>query len=52
MVNEFIYCSRCRTCKEVIGPREGAFVFCAYLNQDVWADSIQCSHGELVNDAF
>lgn len=52
MVNEFMDCPKCRECVEIIGPRKSAFVFCAFLGQEVWGDSIQCPHGELVNDVF
>lgn len=52
MVNEFVNCPRCRKCPEIVGSREGAFVFCAFLSQDVWADSIMCPHGEDLNECF
>lgn len=52
MVNEFMDCPRCRECEEVIGQRESAFVYCAFLRQDVWGDSIQCPHGELLREIF
>jgi len=52
MVNEFMKCPRCRACSEVNGNRHGAYVFCAFLNQDVWGDSIQCPHGENLSECF
>ena len=52
MVNEFMDCPKCRVCAEIIGQREGAFVYCAFLRQEVWADSIQCPHGELLQEIF
>lgn len=52
MVNEFVDCPRCRQCLEVAGGREDAFIFCAFLNQDVWGDSLMCPHGENLMECF
>lgn len=46
MVNNYCDGLRCRQCLEVVGEREGAFVFCAFLNLSVWGDSLMCPHGE------
>ena len=43
---------RCRLCLEVAGDREGAFIFCAFLNQSVWADSVMCPHGINLMECF
>lgn len=45
MVNQGMNEPRCRKCLEVAGEREGAFVFCAFLNQSVWGESLMCPHG-------
>ena len=52
MVNEGMDKPRCRACEEIIGQREGAFVYCGFLRLEVWGDSIQCPHGELLQEIF
>lgn len=52
MVNESMNEPRCRQCLEVAGERGGAFVFCAFLNQSVWGDSVMCPHGLNLLDCF
>lgn len=52
MVNVAMEEPRCKQCLEVAGDREGAFVFCAFLNQTVWADSVMCPHGKLLAECF
>lgn len=52
MVNQGMNEPRCRHCLEVTGEREGAFVFCAFLNQSVWGDSLMCPHGLNLLDCF
>lgn len=52
MVNDFMECPRCRQCPEIAGERDGAFVFCVFLNNRVWGDSIMCPHGEFLHDCF
>lgn len=52
MVNVAMEEPRCRQCMEVAGEKGGAFVFCAFLNQIVWADSIMCPHGKLLAECF
>lgn len=44
--------NRCGQCSEVIGCRWKGFVYCAYLHQDVWADSLMCQHGEDLLECF
>ena len=51
-MNDFMNSPRCRSCSEVNGDREGAFVMCAFLNQTVWADSVQCPHGLNLSECF
>lgn len=43
---------RCIQCMEVAGEREGAFVFCAFLNNTVWGDSLMCPHGLNLLECF
>lgn len=45
MVNQGVNGPRCRQCLEVAGEREGAFVFCAFLNHSIWGGSLMCPHG-------
>lgn len=52
MVNVAMNSARCRACPEISGDRHGAFCFCAWLNQEVWGDSVVCPHGENLNEAF
>lgn len=52
MVNVGMDKQRCRQCLEVAGEREGAFVFCAFLNLSVWGDSMMCPHGEDLVECF
>lgn len=52
MVNESMNETRCRQCLEVAGEREGAFVFCAFLNQSVWGASEMCPHGQNLQECF
>lgn len=52
MVNQGMNEPRCRQCLEVAGEREGAFVFCAFLNQSVWGDSVMCPHGQNLQECF
>lgn len=43
---------RCRMCPEVIGePCEG-MVYCMFLNEKVWGESIMCPHGDFLLDCF
>lgn len=43
---------RCRDCREVCGEIFRGYVYCAYLNRDVWGASMQCDHGKLLNEVF
>lgn len=43
---------RCGACREVWGAQWQGFVYCHYLNQDVWAESIMCNHGRYMEDIF
>lgn len=52
MVNVGMNLPRCRACPEISGDSHGAFVFCTWLNQEVWGDSIMCPHGEIVTGSF
>lgn len=52
MVNVGVDEPRCRQCMEVAGEREGTFVFCAFLNQSVWGDSLMCPHGLNLMEGF
>lgn len=52
MVEEKKPIPRCGECSEVCGSVWQGYVFCAYLNQDVWAQSIKCQHGLDLDDAF
>lgn len=52
MVNNDFKEPRCRQCLEVAGEREGSFVFCAFLNQSVWGNSLMCPHGEDLMECF
>lgn len=52
MVNQGENEPRCRQCLEVAGEREGAFIFCAFLNQSIWGDSVMCPHGLNLMDCF
>lgn len=45
MVNECNECPKCGQCKECRGDVWQGFVYCAWLNHDVWADSLMCKHG-------
>lgn len=52
MVNQAMSEPRCRQCMEVAGDKKGAFVFCAFLNQSVWGDSVMCPHGLNLEECF
>lgn len=52
MVNQRMNEPRCKQCMEVAGDRESAFVFCAFLNQSVWGDSVMCPHGLNLEECF
>lgn len=52
MVNEENKVPQCGKCKEVIGCVWKGFVYCAYLNQDVWAQSMMCKHGKDLLDTW
>ncbi|MBR4846179.1 MAG: hypothetical protein IKU98_07145 [Bacteroidaceae bacterium] len=43
---------RCGSCKEINGCVWQGFVYCSYLNQDVWAQSIRCQHGNDIDEIF
>lgn len=43
---------KCRDCKECVGQIWQGYVYCAWLHCDVWAASIQCEHGKLLNEVF
>ena len=43
---------RCRQCPEVNHHEFGGFVYCAWLNQDVFAESIMCPHGRDLLECF
>lgn len=45
MVNEFNDCPKCGQCKECRGEIWQGYVYCAWLNQDIWAGSLMCQHG-------
>lgn len=52
MVGENQTIPRCGECKEVTGCVWQGYVFCSYLNQDVWAQSIKCQHGMDLDECF
>lgn len=52
MVNQGMNEPRCRQCLEVAGEKEGAFIFCAFLNRSIWGDSLMCPHGENLMESF
>lgn len=43
---------RCGSCKEINGCVWQGFVYCSWLNQDVWAQSIRCQHGMDMDEIF
>ncbi len=44
--------ARCRDCKEVCGNIWNGYVYCTWLNCNVWGASEQCDHGKLLNEVF
>lgn len=46
MVIEDLNDMRCRQCSCVIGECFKGYVYCCWLNQDVWGDSLACDHGK------
>lgn len=52
MVNEMKQYHRCGECPEIIGNCWQGYVFCSFLHQDVWADSLQCPHGDDLREMF
>ena len=52
MVDDTLNVRRCRMCKELWSEPIGGLVYCPYLNQKVWADSLMCKHGEDLLDCF
>lgn len=43
---------RCRQCKEVIHHDYGGFVYCAWWNMEVYAESLMCQHGKDLEEIF
>ena len=43
---------KCGECPEVTGNVWQGYVYCKYLNQDVWANSMQCPHGDILRECF
>lgn len=43
---------RCGSCKEVNGNIWQGYVFCHWLQCDVWADSLKCQHGKDLDEIF
>lgn len=52
MVEENKVYYRCRQCKELLGSREAAYVYCPFLHMNVWGDSLMCPHGEFLMECF
>lgn len=52
MVNVAMEEPRCGQCPEVVGERWQGYCFCAFLNQDVWANSVMCPHGKFLAECF
>lgn len=43
---------KCATCQEIHGNIWVGYVYCAWLNCDVWADSLRCQHGLDLDEMF
>ena len=43
---------RCGQCRETVGDVWQGYVHCAWLNYDVWAQSLMCKHGLDLCDCF
>lgn len=52
MVNEQNNEPRCGSCREVTGNVWQGYVFCHWLQCDVWADSLKCQHGRDFDEIF
>ncbi len=52
MVNCGMDSPRCCTCPEVVGEKFQGYVFCMFLNHDVWGQSIRCPHGMDLAECF
>lgn len=52
MVNEKNDYHKCGECPEVNGCVWQGYVYCSYLHQDVWANSMQCPHGDILRECF
>ena len=52
MVNEQNNEPRCDSCREVTGNVWQGYVFCHWLQCDVWADSLKCQHGRDLDEIF
>lgn len=52
MVNKQNEEPRCGSCREVTGNVWQGYVFCHWLQCDVWADSLKCQHGRDLDEIF
>lgn len=52
MVNKKDDAPRCGACREVFGEPWRGFVFCHYLKQEVWSESLMCEHGKDLEEIF
>lgn len=43
---------KCATCPEVTGNIWCGYVYCHWLNCDVWAESLRCKHGNDLEEIF
>lgn len=43
---------RCGSCREINGDVTQGFVYCHWLNQSVYAESIMCPHGRDLEECF